>query len=153
MNMRMKAAYAQTDRETSVSSARPIDLIVLVYQRVLDHLKLGRQQMLDGVDSSTALSNGLQLLHGGLEACLDHEKGGEVASNLGAIYSWATREILLARLKQESKRLTSVIDVLTTVSQAWQQHADPAKALESMPTWKPPQDDTSPMMLQKSFAA
>ena len=153
MNMRMKAAYARTDRETSVSSARPIDLIVLVYQRVLDHLKLGRQQMLDGADSSVALSNGLQLLHGGLEACLDHEKGGEVASNLGAIYSWATREILLARLKQESERLTSVIDVLTTVSQAWQQHADPATSVGSLPTWTPPQEDTAPLMLHKSFAA
>jgi flagellar protein FliS len=153
MNMRMKAAYAQTDRETSVAAARPIDLIVLVYQRVLDHLKHGRQQMLDGVDSSTALSNGLQLLHGGLEACLDHEKGGEVASNLGAIYSWAAREILLARLKQESERLTSVIDVLTTVSQAWQQHADPTKAVENLPVWQPPQTEPFDMALRKSIAA
>jgi flagellar secretion chaperone FliS len=36
MSQRALNAYATTERETAVSSARPVDLVVLVFQRVLD---------------------------------------------------------------------------------------------------------------------
>ena len=47
MTMRSHRAYAATQRETSVSSARPVDLVVMVYQRLLDHLRTGKIQMSD----------------------------------------------------------------------------------------------------------
>lgn len=75
MNQRAHAAYANTQRETAVASASPVDLVVLVFQRMLDHLQHGRQLMLDEEDSGIPLGKALQLLNGGLEACLDAEKG------------------------------------------------------------------------------
>ena len=128
MNQRAHAAYANTQRETSVASARPVDLVVLVFQRMLDHLRHGRQLMLDEEDSGVPLGKALQLLNGGLEVCLDPNQGGEIAQNLATIYQWANREILMARVRKEHQRLTDVMDVLTTVSQAWQQLAEPSKS-------------------------
>lgn len=123
MSSRAFNAYATAQRETAVASARPIDLVVLVYQRLIDHLRHSRQLMQQDADATVPLGKALDLLNSGLEACLDHEDGGEIASNLAIIYQWANREILLARLKNDAPKLTNVIDVLTTVYFAWQQNA------------------------------
>ncbi len=119
MSQRALNAYAATERETAVSSARPIDLVVLVFQRVLDHLRHGRQMMQQQEDSAVPLTKALQLINAGLQACLDRQQGGDIADNLGQLYEWASREIMLARIKKDSKRITAVIEVLTTVSGAW----------------------------------
>jgi len=119
MSQRALNAYATTERETAVSSARPVDLVVLVFQRVLDHLRHGRQMMQQQEDSSVPLTKALQLINAGLQACLDRQQGGDIASNLASLYDWASREIMLARLKRDSDRISAVIDVLTTVSSAW----------------------------------
>lgn len=119
MSQRALNAYATTERETAVSSARPVDLVVLVFQRVLDHLRHGRQMMQQQEDSAVPLTKALQLINAGLQACLDRDQGGDIASNLAGLYDWASREIMLARLKRDSDRISAVIDVLTTVSTAW----------------------------------
>ena len=119
MSQRALNAYASTERETAVSSARPVDLVVLVFQRVLDHLRHGRQMMEQQEDSSIPLTKALQLINAGLQACLDRQQGGDIASNLASLYDWASREIMLSRIKRDSERISSVIDVLTTVSSAW----------------------------------
>ena len=119
MSQRALNAYAATERETAVSSVRPIDLVVLVFQRVLDHLRHGRQMMQQQEDSAVPLTKALQLINAGLQACLDRQQGGDIADNLGQLYEWASREIMLARIKKDSERITAVIEVLTTVSGAW----------------------------------
>jgi len=119
MSQRALNAYASTERETAVSSARPVDLVVLVFQRVLDHLRHGRQMMEQQEDSAIPLTKALQLINAGLQACLDRQQGGDIASNLASLYDWASREIMLARIKRDSERISAVIDVLTTVSSAW----------------------------------
>lgn len=119
MSQRALNAYATTERETAVSSARPIDLVVLVFQRVLDHLRHGRQMMQQQEDSAVPLTKALQLINAGLQACLDRQQGGDIADNLGHLYEWASREIMMARIKKDTERISAVIDVLSTVSGAW----------------------------------
>jgi flagellar protein FliS len=119
MSQRALNAYATTARETAVSSARPVDLVVLVFQRVLDHLRHGRQMMQQHEDSAVPLTKALQLINAGLQACLDRQQGGDIADNLGHLYEWASREIMLARIKKDSDRISSVIEVLSTVTSAW----------------------------------
>ena len=52
MTMRAHRTYAANQRETSVSSAKPVELVAMVYQRLLDHLQTGKAQMAAGEDSS-----------------------------------------------------------------------------------------------------
>jgi flagellar protein FliS len=123
MNMRSHRAYAATQRETGVSSARPIDLVVMVYARLLDHLRSAQLQMSEGTDASESLTKAVELITTGLEACLDKAQGGEIAENLAVIYDWANREILLARLRRDSEKLQGVINALQPLSEAWREHA------------------------------
>ena len=123
MTMRSHRAYAATQRETGVSSARPIDLVVMVYARLLDHLRSAQLQMAEGTDASDSLTKAVELITTGLEACLDKAQGGEIAENLAIIYDWANREILLARLRRDSEKLQGVINALQPLSEAWREHA------------------------------
>ena len=123
MTMRSHRAYAATQRETGVSSARPIDLVVMVYARLLDHLRSAQLQMAEGTDASESLTKAVELITTGLEACLDKAQGGEIAENLAVIYDWANREIMLSRLRRDSEKLQGVINALQPLSEAWREHA------------------------------
>lgn len=123
MNMRAHRAYAATQRETAVSSARPIDLVVMVYDRLLDHLRSAQLQMAAGTDPTESLTKALELINQGLRSCLDMARGGEIARNLAGIYDWASRDILRARLRRDSQLIQGVIDAMQPLAQAWRQHA------------------------------
>ena len=123
MTMRAHRTYAATQRETSVSSAKPVDLVVMVYQRLLDHLHTGKVQMTEGTDSSESLTKAINLITTGLESCLDKEKGGEIAQNLAFIYDWAGKEIIRARLRRDPEMIQGVINAFVPLAEAWLEHA------------------------------
>ena len=123
MTMRAHRAYAATQRETSVSSAKPVELVAMVYQRLLDHLQTGKIQMAEGADSSESLTKAIDLITTGLESCLDKEKGGEIAQNLAFIYDWAGKEIIRARLRRDPEMIQGVINAFVPLAEAWLEHA------------------------------
>jgi len=123
MTTRSHRAYADTQRETSVSSAKPVELVALVYQRLLDHLHTGQVQMREGADSSESFTKAIDLITTGLESCLDKEKGGEIAQNLALIYDWAGKEIIRARLRRDPEMIQGVINAFVPLAEAWREHA------------------------------
>ncbi len=123
MTTRSHRAYADTQRETSVSSAKPVELVAMVYQRLLDHLHTGKLQMSEGADSSESFTKAIALITTGLESCLDKEKGGEIAQNLALIYNWAGKEIMLARLRRDPEMIQGVINAFVPLAEAWREHA------------------------------
>ena len=123
MTTRSHRAYAATQRETSVSSAKPVELVAMVYQRLLDHLQTGKIQMAEGSDSSESLTKAIDLITTGLESCLDKEKGGEIAQNLAFIYNWAGKEIIRARLRRDPEMIQGVINAFVPLAEAWLEHA------------------------------
>ena len=123
MTTRSHRAYADTQRETSVSSANPAELVAMVYQRLLDHLHTGKLQMSEGADSSESFTKAIALITTGLESCLDKEKGGEIAQNLALIYDWAGKEIMRARLRRDPEMIQGVINAFVPLAEAWREHA------------------------------
>ena len=123
MTTRSHQAYAATQRETSVSSAKPVELVAMVYKRLLDHLLTGKVQMLEGSDSSESFAKAIDLITTGLESCLDKEKGGEIAQNLAFIYDWAGKEIIRARLRRDPEMIQGVINAFVPLAEAWLEHA------------------------------
>jgi flagellar protein FliS len=123
MTTRSHRAYADTQRETAVSSAKPVELVALVHHRLLDHLHTGKIQMAEGADSSETFSKALDLITKGLASCLDKEKGGEIAQNLALIYDWAGKEIIRARLRRDPEMIQGVINVFVPLAEAWREHA------------------------------
>jgi flagellar protein FliS len=112
-------AYAATDSLTGVNGSDPGQLIVLVYERTFDHLKLAKKALESGDYGIESFTKAHDLIQQGLLACLDFKTGGDVAQSLGAIYEWSLREILNARLTKSPAKVQEVLDVLAPLYEAW----------------------------------
>jgi len=111
--------YKRLNAETAISEASPIDLIVMVYGAILDNLRLAQKAIEEGREESVYVAKVIDLIQRGLSAALDFEHGGDISRNLSALYDWALREILQARLKKNALLLTGVIEVFRNLESAW----------------------------------
>ena len=112
-------AYAATDALTGVNGSSPAQLIVLIYERIFDHLKLAKKALESGEYGIEPFTKAHDLIQQGLLACLDYNAGSDVAESLGAVYEWSLREILSARLTKSPDKVQEVLDVLTPLYEAW----------------------------------
>ena len=119
MNARAAKLYANNDAETGVNALSSGQLIVLIYERVFDNLKLGKHALENGQHGVEAFTKAHDLIQQGLLACLDYKAGADVAQNLAAIYEWALREIIQARVTHSPEKVTEILDVLTPLYEAW----------------------------------
>ena len=99
------------------------------------YLKIGKNELAAGRYGIEPFTKAAELIQQGLLACLDYKDGGEVAQNLGAIYEWALREIISARVSKSPQKIQEVLDVLTPLYEAWLALApkEPVQALKPMP--------------------
>ena len=119
MNTRAAKMYAENNTHTSVVSADSGQLIVLVYERIFDHLKVAKLALENEQYAIEPFTKAHDLMQQGLLACLDYENGGDVAQSLGAVYEWALREILNARLTKSPAKVQEVFDVLAPQYDGW----------------------------------
>jgi len=119
MNTRAAKMYAENNTHTSVFSADSGQIIILVYDRIFDHLKVAKLALENGQYAIEPFTKAHDLIQQGLLACLDYENGGDVAQSLGAVYEWALREILNARLTKSPAKVQEVLDVLAPLYEAW----------------------------------
>jgi len=114
-------AYSNNDVETAISSASPGQLIVLVHERILDQLRIGKLELSQGRFGIEFFSKAGDLINQGLLAPLDYKKGGEIALNLKAIYEWSLSSINDARIKKSPEKIQEVIETLTPLYEAWKE--------------------------------
>lgn len=119
MLQRALRSYQNLQIETGVVSARPGGLIVMVYDRLLEHMADTRQLLARGEDASEPINKSIDLIADGLIAALDRERGGEVADNLAALYDWGVRTLLRARLKKDAELIEDLLRVFTPLREAW----------------------------------
>ena len=122
INMTRNAkAYSDTAINTGVESANSKELILLVYEKIIDHLKLGKKELEINQPAVEAFTKACDLINLGLIASLDKVKGGEVANNLELIYLWAIHKITESRLYKSPDKIDEVIKVLDTLGDGWRQ--------------------------------
>lgn len=119
MGSKSALAYATNSVETGVGAANPSQLIVLVYERLFDHLKIGKQELESGRYGIESFTKAHDLIQQGLLVCIDYKTGGDIAQSLGAIYEWSLREIINARVTRSPEKIQEVLDVLTPLYEAW----------------------------------
>jgi len=112
-------AYKKNSIESSVSVSSPIELVILVYERILEHLRLGKKECELGLYGVEYFDSACNLINLGLLAPLDYKEGKEIAYDLKNIYTWCLKEIMSARLEKSSEKIQRVIDVLTPLYEGW----------------------------------
>ena len=139
MGSKSALAYAANSIETGVVAADSSQLIVLVYERLFDHLKIGKKELENGRYAIESFTKAHDLIQLGLVACIDYKEGGDIAQSLGAIYEWSLREIINARVTKSPEKIQEVLDVLTPLYEAWVSLApkEPVPVLQAVSSSNP----------------
>jgi flagellar protein FliS len=132
-------AYAKVGLETSIGSASPHKLIVMLYDGALvavlsaqTHMKAG-----DIPAKGAAISKAIAIIDNGLRAALDREAGGEIAAGLDALYEYMSARLLQANLHNDPAMLAEVHKLLADLREAWNAIA-PAPASAPAPAQPQP---------------
>jgi len=121
-------------RESDTLGKSQLDLILQVYDGALSYYKQARDAYAD-----ENWDNGYKTLEKArkfvvhLYTTLDPEKGGEVAENLGKLYTYVIAQTDLVVATKDIAVVDSIIEVLANLRKGWQglKEKQPAAAKES----------------------
>lgn len=115
------AAYKQIAVQTSVPTADPHTLILLLFEgaEAAIHLAKGKMLVQDIPAKGKAISQAIQIVTEGLRAGLDIEAGGEIAERLAALYDYVAARLVWANLKNDQAALDESLNLLGEIHSAW----------------------------------
>lgn len=122
MVARAVAAYARTEVETGIESARPEQLIIMLYDGALKAIYKAKADMMrdDAAAKGSAISKAIAIIEDGLRGALDL-RVGEIATNLDALYEYMSNKLLVANLKNDQAALDEVAKLLGDLKSAWEE--------------------------------
>jgi flagellar secretion chaperone FliS len=113
--------YANVDLETSVQGANPHRLILMLFEAAI--LSVNKAQRYMEVENiamkGMTISKAIQIIDEGLSASLDETQGGDLAKQLKDLYSYMSRRLLLASMRNEPAGLVEVSKLLSELKEAW----------------------------------
>jgi len=116
----------------SVETAGPESLLLLCFDKALDAVAQAQAALGAAGDeriweSHRALTRAQDIV-GELQLSLDHDRGGEIASNLHALYGFCLERLTEANLRKDASRLPPVTKVLTELRGAFAEAAATVRA-------------------------
>lgn len=115
----MMRAGANPYQSQAVETAGPAQLVLMLYDRMLTGLLRARET--DDREVVNAELQRVQAILMELRVTLDHERGGQIAANLGALYDFCRDRVLRANVRQELSLLDEVEPVIAELRDAWEQ--------------------------------
>lgn len=122
-------AYANVGLETGVVAANPHQLIVMLYEGAELAVRMAIKHLNDGdiARKSAAITKANSIILEGLAAALDPHQGGEIAAQLGTLYDYMIKRLMLAHMNNQIAPLEEVLGLLRELRGAWQQIGEPAR--------------------------
>lgn len=116
--------YRAVDAYGAAAAGDRLQLVLRMMQGALDRIATARGHMERGEQApkGEALGRAVRLIDG-LRSCLDAERGGEIATNLSALYDYMVRRLTEANLRNDTRALDEVADLLDEIRSGWEQIA------------------------------
>ncbi|MES2206819.1 MAG: flagellar export chaperone FliS [Pseudomonadota bacterium] len=116
-------SYASLDLETSINSASPHKLIVMLYEGAITSLLKAKALMEHKqiAQKGQEISRAISIIDEGLASCLNEEQGGDIAKNLAGLYEYMSRRLMQANLENNVEIIDEVIKLLSDLREAWEQ--------------------------------
>ena len=117
-------AYAGVAVETSVAGARPIDLVVMLYEGAVEGINKALVNMQSGnvAAKGEAITRVIRIIDEGLKASLD-TRGGDLTKQLHDLYDYMNNRLLVGSLKNDTAPLEEVRALLQDLKGAWDEIA------------------------------
>lgn len=135
VSTRFAAAYRRVGVQTSVEGASPHQLICLLYEGLLQSLRMAHAATMRG-DIETKgrqIGRAVRILEEGLGAALDDAAGGELAVNLRGVYNYGISRLTRANLNNDAPMIQEVIELILPVYEAWKSIGTAAPAASPAP--------------------
>lgn len=118
-------SYAKVGVDAAVETSDPHRLVLMLFDGAIVAVNLAKIHMEAGEvpQKGAAISKAIDLINNGLLASLDMDAGGELADRLAALYDYMTQRLLFANLKNSMAALDEVVELLTSLRDAWAQIA------------------------------
>lgn len=121
-----------------VMTSSPAKLIALLYDKAIVSLKEAVQAIEDGkIEKRWKANNRAVEIITHLANTLDHDGGGEIASNLDQLYEFMLQRLLNVDLKNDAQAANEVIKLLQPLRDAWHQLAAEPTASPAAPVAGP----------------
>jgi len=116
----METQPTDSYKKSQVETASPIDLIIILYDRVIVLLDKARNEILEKKfeEKNTSLTKATDIVFE-LLTTLDNDKGGEIAASLSRIYNFVIREITNANMSLNTKELDNAKRILSELRESW----------------------------------
>ena len=112
--------YGQTRTAGAVEAASPHRLVQMLLAGALDKIAIAKGAMLHKHIALKGENIGLAIaIIDSLRASLNHEAGGELASNLAALYEYMNHQLLLANARNDVKLLEEIANLLHQIKSGW----------------------------------
>jgi flagellar protein FliS len=114
-------AYNDVGVTTAVSTANPVQLIVLLYDGAMTAVAMakGEIERQNIQEKSKLIIKALAIIEG-LRTAIDHKNGGEIATNLNDLYLYMSLQLTNANLKNDQEKLDEVLHLLGELRASWE---------------------------------
>ena len=114
-------SYRSVDLESRASAASPYQLVLVLFDGLLDELERvrGHIQARRFEQKGRALEKCLSILDA-LNGALDHEQGGELVAGLARLYEYCTARLCHASVTLSTEDLDEVVFLLSELRQGWE---------------------------------
>lgn len=122
-------AYRKAGVETKVQTATPHELVLMLYDGAITAITAAGMQIQANqtMEKGQSIGRAIDIIDGGLKACLDYQAGGQIAERLGSLYEYMCNRLLHANLHNDRAALDEVVSLLRELKGAWEEIAnDPA---------------------------
>lgn len=134
--MRAARAYQAVSQHTAVMGANTIDLVLLLYEKLLERIRQAKDCMVLGDIAGRGRATGLaiEIIEKGMIGALDMAQGGDLAIRLRSQYEFWMLQLLRFNLDADAKILEAIEAQIRTVRSGWEEiKLAPTKAVEKSP--------------------
>lgn len=112
--------YRQVGVQAGMADASPHRIIQMMLTGALDKLATAKGHMSRGeiAQKGKQISLVISIIEA-LRASLDHQRGGEIAQSLDALYDYMSRRLLRANQTNDTAVVDEVAQLLGTISEGW----------------------------------
>lgn len=123
VNSRAASAYKRVSADTGVSSANPHQLVVMLFDGLMQSLNaaLGAMERGEVEAKGQAIGKAVRILEEGLRGGLNLAQGGDLAKNLNGLYGYAVQRLTLANLRNDRAMVAEVIGLIEPLADSWKE--------------------------------
>lgn len=121
VSSRAASAYRQVGVQSAVDGASPHMLIKMLFDGLIQSLNAARGALQRGdiAEKGRQIGKAVRILEEGLKGGLNLAQGGEIASNLAALYDYCVSRLTLANMRNDLALVEEVAGLIAPVAQSW----------------------------------